>query len=824
MHTPVNGSKTAVTVDMTAGSATFGAISLSDATATGLTFNQRTGDGSSNVATITGTPRVTGTFVLEYKVVDGDSNEVSSDEVMVSVTLTVTEPTLALTGGVANDAAVVLEQGLALTVAPIVLPRVTSGASASANISYVLTSTQMTDGSGAVAVADGSTAVAGLTYAVDDGTNAGKLSGTPSAVGTWTLTYTATDNNGTTTGDTPTADDATDSISFTVQVVADSVPTLADAREMALNGETFTYLNGDAVSAFALPGFTGGNGPVTESLTTACALSGGCAADAVTTGSYPAPKGLTFTASAAGGATPASLAGTFGSLGTYTVTYRVTDTAIGNSATYQTADIADFAPVTFTLLVETDAVPTLTPTTAVTEDGLKDRRLTAIDLPVAAGGNNGLTDSLSGDHTPVNGSKTAVTVDMTAGATFGAISLSDATATGLTFNQRTGDGSSNVATITGTPRVTGTFDLEYKVVDGDSSEVECTSANTPAGCDTVMVSVTLTVAAPTLALTGDLADDADLVLEQSAALSSPIVLPRVTSGASAPANISYVLTSTQMADGSGAAPVVDTAAALPGLTYAEDTGSTAGRLLGAPSAVGTWTLTYTATDNNGTTTGDTPTADDATDSISFTVEVVADSAPDLADTRETALKGKSFDYVTGGTVGVDASTAFALPAFTGGNGTRTESLATTCAVSGGTCAADAVTTGSNPAPKGLTFAASSGATPAGLTGTFGSPGTYTVTYSVTDTAIANGTYQTAGHRGRCGSRVHSGGGGEHGTELGEHEPDQPTRPQYTGGGDHPAGGEWRRQRSDRQPERRPHARQRQCHRCDGGRERRHQPV
>ena len=743
MHTPVSGSATAVTVDMTAGSATFGDISLSGdpAPASGLTFNQRTGDGSSNVATITGTPRVTGTFVLEYKVVDGDSSEVSSDEVMVSVTLTVAEPTLALTGGVANDAAVVLKQSLALTVAPIVLPRVTSGASDPANISYVLTASQTVDSDGATidspvtaTVAD-TAAVAGLTYAVDDGTNAGKLSGTPSAVGTWTLTYTATDDNDT----TPTADDATDSISFTVQVVADSAPDLADAREMALNGETFTYLNGDAVSAFALPGFTGGNGPVTESLTTACALSGGCAADAVTTGSYPAPKGLTFTASAAGGATPASLAGTFGSLGTYTVTYRVTDTAIGNSATYQTADIADFAPVTFTLLVETDAVPTLTPTTAVTEDGLKDRRLTTIDLPVAGGGNNGLTDSLSGDHTPVNGSATAVTVDMTAGEMFGAISLSDATATGLTFNQRTGDGSSNVATITGTPRVTGTFVLEYKVVDGDSNEVECTSANTPSGCDTVMVSVTLTVAAPTLALTGDLADDADLVLEQSAALSSPIVLPRVTSGASAPANISYVLTSTQMADGSGAAPVADTAAALPGLTYAEDTGSTAGRLLGAPSAVGTWALTYTATDNNGSAAA----ADDATDSISFTVEVVADGAPDLADTRETALKGKSFDYVTGGTVGVDASTAFALPAFTGGNGTRTESLATTCAVSGGTCAADAVTTGSNPAPKGLTFAASSGATPAGLTGTFGSPGTYTVTYSVTDTAIANGTYQTA---------------------------------------------------------------------------------
>ena len=379
---------------MTAGE-TFGAISLSDNTASGLTFNQRTGDGSNKQATITGAPTMAGTFDLTYKVVDGDS-----DEVTVSVKLVVTDPVLSLTGGnVANSAAVVLKQGVALSEADIILPQVTGNVSASENISYVLTSTQMTDGSGAVAVADGSTAVAGLTYTADDGTDAGTLSGTPTTAGTWTLTYEMTDDNGTTTGATAAIDDVERKIGFTVQVVTDSAPDLADTRETALSGQTLAYLNGDTVgadstTAFALPGFTGGNGTVTEALTAVCLLSGSaCASDAVTAGRTP--KGLTFAASS--GSNPAGLTGTFGSLGSYIVSYTLTDTAIANTTTYQTADIADTDNVTFTLLVETDAVPTLTSTTAVTKDGLKDRRLTTIDLPVAGGGNGGLTDSLSGD-------------------------------------------------------------------------------------------------------------------------------------------------------------------------------------------------------------------------------------------------------------------------------------------------------------------------------------------------------------------------------------------------------------------------------------------
>ena len=750
-HTPVGGSATAVTVD-----ATSGAISLSDGGASGLTFVAMT----EGAATIKGAPTVAGVFDLDYKVVDGDLNTLDCtgvgtpsgcDTAMVSVTVTVTDPTLSLAGGnVANAAAVVLEQDLALSVAAITLPRATGDLSNTANISYALTSSQTVNSAGATinnppvaTVAGGAAALAGLTYTADDGSTAGSLAGTPTAAGTWTLTYTVTDDNGTTTGAGNTADDKEASISFTVQVVADSTLTLA-----ALSSSSFNYLDGDTVgadssTAFALPGITGGNTPIVESLTTTCALSGGsCAADALTTGSNPAPKGLTFAASS--GATPAGLTGTFSSPGTYSLTYSVTDTAIGNTATYQTANVADDEEVAFTLVVQANSVPTLLPATAVTSTGLKGRRLTEINLPLTGGGNFGLTDSLSGTHTPVSGSATAVTVD----ATSGAISLSGGGATGLTFTAMT----EGAASISGTPSVTGAFALVYKVVDGDSNTLDCTGANSPSGCDTAMVSVTLTVMDPTLALTGGVADGAAVELEQGVALSvAPIVLPLVTSGESASANLSYSLQSSRTVDSAGAAIGSPTAAtvaggsvALPGLTYTAIAGSTAGRLSGTPSEAGTWTLTYAVTDDNGTTTGASATDDDVVEGISFTVAVVTDSVPNLADARETALSGKTFDYVTGGAVGADASTAFALPGITGGNGAIAESLATTCdALSDGICDGDAVTSASNPAPKGLTFAASSGATPAGLTGIFGSTGIYTVTYSLTDTAIANGAYQPA---------------------------------------------------------------------------------
>ena len=463
-----------------------------------------------------------------------------------------------------------------------------------------------------------------------------------------------------------------------------------------------------------------------------------CADDAVTTGSNPIPKGLTFSNT---GDTTAALTGSFERAGAYTVKYTVTDTAIANGA-YQTPDTTSTVIVLFTLVVNPDLPPVLDPSGRISASGLVGRAV-EITLPKATYGDDGLTDSLSGTHRPVGtgATATAVTVD----ATSGVISLSGGSASGLTFNKRT---ASARATITGRPTVTGSFSLKYKVVDGDDNEVDCigVSTNDPSGCDTVTLEVLLRVENPTLTLSGGVAHLAAVVLKQGVALSvADITLPRVTAGASAPANISYELSASQTVESDGdkidsptVAPVATTAAAAPaGLTYAADDGTNAGKLSGTPTTAGTWMLTYKVTDSKGDSDG----GNDVVEVISFTVAVVADSDPVLAAARETALSDVTFDYVTGVSVGADADTAFELPAIIGGklpaitggkgNGAITESLMTFC--SGSTCDIDAVTAGSTP--EGLIFVASSDTAPAGLTGTFVSPGIYTVTYKVVDTPI-----------------------------------------------------------------------------------------
>ena len=776
-----------------------GSIRLSDnaGTATGLKFTERTG---SNVATITGTgpgtgtstssPLVTGIFVLDYKVVDGDSNEKECDGVgdqsgcdtaTESVTLVVMDPVLTLTGGVAASPTVVLKKDVGLgSVTPITLPTVGGNVSHAANITRVLKSKKTHDGSGdetsgqtLTPVDTGDAAVPGLTYTAATGTwgeasfVAGKLTGMPTAAGKWELTYTVTDDNDT----SPTDDDAPASITFTVQVVEDVDLALDSDVKADLDGKIFNRVTGgtvgaDAGTAFALPAIDsskGGNTPITQRLTTVCTPSNTC-----TAGTDKTPKGLTFTAG-----TPAGLTGTFDNAGTYEVTYTVTDTLIANE-TYQTPDIANTDTVTFILEVAQNSAPTLTSLDAI-DPGFTTREV-SINLPVAGGGNpvDGasdivLTDSLSGTHKHLGDGTTAegVTVDMTESVNKGLITLSNGNTTGLRFTQRAGDGAGKEATIEGTlaAGTAGTFNLTYTVVDGDRNvKGECTSANTPPDCDTATVSVTLMVTDPMISLAPDdgvvgvVADkDAVLLVQDEALLGTAMTLPmvggNVSDSGNTNTNITYVLTSEKTHDGSGTeivsstpTPVDASTAALPGLTYAADTGMVAGKLTGTPTEAGTWKLTYTVTDDNGTTTGPNHADDDLPASITFTVQVVTDDMPVLESVRNGDLSGMTFNRVTGGTVGADEDTAFALPVFTGGNGDKAESL-TTCKLldnsedcdPAATAAVD--TAGGNETPNGLTFTAG---TPAELTGVFGSVGTYKVTYTVTDTKIENSSaYQPA---------------------------------------------------------------------------------
>ena len=423
--------------------------------------------------------------------------------------------------------------------------------------------------------------------------------GTPSTAGKWTLTYTVTNNNGTRND---TSDDLTpDAISFMVEVVEDTTPALGSLSSASFNRVTGSTVGADADTAFALPAITAatGNGAITESLTTVCTPDGTCAIDP--SGTDSTPDGLTFTASS--GATPAGLTGTFGNPGRYTVTYTVTDTAIvsgiysgmdttmkiATSPTYQPADAVNSNTVTFKLEVETAAPPTLA-TAAIPREGLNGRPLMQIDLPEASDGNFGLTDSLSAKHDGTT---------LTVSEMDGAISLSG-NPTGLIFAKRTGDGAGKVATITGSPLMVGAFELIYKVVDGDRNMMST---------DEKTVTVTLTVTQPMISLVdGEKTPTSRVVLVQDVALrsssntSTPITLPTVTGDVSAPAHISYVLTATQMAGGSGAVALANNSTAVAGLTYTEHSGSTAGTLSGTPTAAGIWYLTYTVTDGNNTST------------------------------------------------------------------------------------------------------------------------------------------------------------------------------------------------------------------------------
>ena len=583
----------------------------------------------------------------------------------------------------------------------------------------------------------------GLNFAF--GAAARLLSGWPTkdAEGTYTMTYTAS-GNGADTGKVLTR-------TFTLTVAPNEAPVF-DATEKGALQESYNHLVGKTIPNLLLPFADGGEGDLVYSMTT----TAGATANIDTTPAEnnrtnSTPKGLRFAYNPS--AYRWELSGTPTEADTYTLTYAVNDSDNDpmSAVSRRNTDPLDTAKIEFTMVVETDRPPMLTEPPATPYPGLKDRPLMQIDLPEADDGNFGLTDSLTGSYTSfaAGATKRTVKVDTTNSATLGAISLmDDNTPTGLTFTNRTDDGEGNVATITGSPLVAGTFVLKYKVVDGDSNELDCMSVSTPSGCDTATATVTLTVEVPMITLAEDkvgvVADLEDVVLKKGS-VSTVITLPTVGGDVSAPGNISYALTAIHAVDSNGGTPenaaaVPVTVGTLPGLTYTEPSGSAAGTLAGTPTAAGIWVLDYKATDGNGTPTGD----DDATASIDFTVQVVTDVDLALDVGRKDELSIATFHRVTGGAVGEVAGMAFALPAINGnkgGNGDITQSLTTECALNNVACPG-AVTADSsgNKTPEGLTFTAG---TPAKLEGTFKKAGEYAVMYTVTDTVIADGTYQPA---------------------------------------------------------------------------------
>ena len=277
----------------------------------GLTFD-------ATARTLTGTPKGAldnTTFTYTVTDADGDPATLSFD----------IEVAADLTPAFAQGAAIVNQSWTAGTaIGTLQLPEAAGG---NAPLTYSLTPT-LPDG---------------LTF----NATARTLTGTPKgALDNTTFTYTVTDADG---------DPAT--LTFDIEVAADLTPAFASSA--AIPAQSWTA--GTAIGTLQLPGATGGNAPLTYSLTPTL------------------PTGLTFNATAR------TLTGTpKGALDNTTFTYTVTD-ADGDPAT-----------LTFDIEVAADLTPAFASSAAIpAQFWTEGTAISTLQLPAASGGNAPLTYSLT---------------------------------------------------------------------------------------------------------------------------------------------------------------------------------------------------------------------------------------------------------------------------------------------------------------------------------------------------------------------------------------------------------------------------------------------
>ena len=153
----------------------------------GLLFDQ-------NSRTLTGTPTTAGTYDISYQVQEGDSNTAASDAATLAFTITVQEPTPPDTAPAfaVTVADQTYTEGEAIS--PLTLPEASGG---NGTLSYSLTPT-----------------VPGLTFVAATRT----LSGTPTAAGTYDMTYQVAD------ADTNTAASDAATLTFTTTVQPAATP------------------------------------------------------------------------------------------------------------------------------------------------------------------------------------------------------------------------------------------------------------------------------------------------------------------------------------------------------------------------------------------------------------------------------------------------------------------------------------------------------------------------------------------------------------------------------------------------------------------------
>ena len=384
----------------------------------------------------------------------------------------------------------------------------------------------------------------GLSVSTDDGTLSNNLpaglsfstttrilSGVPTATGTYAVTWTATD-----------ADGDSAELTFNLVVEVDSTPAFAQSASIADQtwpqntnitavpsggGSAPCTLGGDPLSPCQLPAATGGNGTLQYSLTATTSDGTVDSADTL-------PAGLDFAAGTR------QLSGTPTAVGTYSLTYSVSDKE------------GDAVSLSFKILVDGTPVFSSTQGALALKAGTP---LTPVTLPVATGGNLPLTYSLS-----------ATTSD-------GTVDSADSLPEGLDF-------AASTRILSGTPTAAGTYAMTYAVTDADN--------------DSVSQPFQLVVdSVPTLAK----AMIGNQTYAKGYAIDA-VVLPQAEGGTG---TVSYGLTASTT-DGT-------LASNLPaGLVFAASTRT----LSGTPTAVGTYAMTYTATD-----------VDSDSDALTFELKVAA---------------------------------------------------------------------------------------------------------------------------------------------------------------------------------------------------------
>ena len=313
----------------------------------------------------------------------------------------------------------------------------------------------------------------------------------------------------------------------------------------------------------------------------------------------------------------------------------------------------------------------------------------SLTLPLASGGNSGLTYSLS----PAAGSTTTIS---------GGNLLIGGSDTGLDFTP-VSDGTA--ASISGTATTAGTLNLRWTVVDGDSDTTACsnTSPPTPANCDSDFDDLQIVIhPAPTF---GSASVAATTYVQGLAA--AALSLPRASTGTGSPP-LAYSLSGSTLSGANLGSSQVggNTQQHPPGMSLALTApGDTqAATLSGTPTQAGTYSMVWSVRDGNGAS---------ASLSAAFQITVVADGQPSLpaALTSLTCTYQQDTDYSAG--TGCPSSLspspyANAMPRATGGNGTLTYSL--------------------TPLPAGMTFSTSART----LSGTPTTAAVYQAQYSVSD--------------------------------------------------------------------------------------------